>query len=166
MAVNDPRWCEGFGDVNALCRAAALAALAQAGLTPPRKRIELSILLADDVEMRRLNGKFSGIDKATNVMAFPGEESADNAPGARLLGDVALGYETVCREAREQDKTAVDHLSHLVVHGCLHLSGYDHHTDADATRMEAKEIAALAQLGRPDPYRSDALAPRLRQAGR
>lgn len=157
VAISDPRWGEGFGNIEALCRRAARAAFAVAGLVPAAGP-ELSILLADDAEMRRLNRRFRGIDKPTNVLAFPGEDAGGDEPGGRLLGDVVLGYETVCREAREQERLAADHLAHLVVHGCLHLAGYDHHEDADAARMEAAEGAALARLGRPDPYNPGAAA--------
>jgi probable rRNA maturation factor len=164
VALDDPRWGEGFGDIEALSRRAALAAFAVAGLVPAAG-LELSLLLAGDAELRRLNREFRGIDKPTNVLAFPGEEAGEEASGGRLLGDVALGYETVCREARERDIAAPDHLVHLVIHGCLHLAGYDHHEDADAARMEAAEVAALARLGRPDPYNPEAAVPASQAAG-
>lgn len=164
VALGDPRWVEAFGDIEALSQHAALAALAVAGLVPAAG-LELSILLADDAELRRLNHEFRGIDKPTNVLAFPGEQAGEEASGGRLLGDVVLGYETVCREACEQDIAAPNHLAHLVIHGCLHLAGYDHHEDADATRMEAAEVAALARLGRTDPYNPETAVPALRAGG-
>jgi len=162
VALSDPRWREGFGNVEALCRSAAVAAFAVAGLAPAMEQ-ELSILLTDDAELCRLNRQFCGIDKPTNVLAFPGEDAGEDTVGSNLLGDVTLGFETVCREARERE-TAADHLAHLVVHGCLHLAGYDHHEVADAARMEAAEIAALARLGRPNPYNPGAAAPALQAA--
>ena len=164
VALVDPRWGEGFSCIEALCRRAALAAFAVAGLVPAAG-LELSILLAADTELRRLNREFRGIDKATNVLAFPGEDVGEDASGRRLLGDVALGYETVCREAREGEISASDHFVHLVIHGCLHLAGYDHHEDVDAVHMEAAEVDALARLGRPDPYNSEAAAPAPQMAG-
>jgi len=157
VALSDPRWCEGFGNIEALCRSAAVAAFVVAGLAPTMEH-ELSILLTDDAELRRLNRRFRGVDKPTNVLAFPGEDAGEDTVGGHLLGDVALGFETVCREARERE-TAADHLAHLVVHGCLHLAGYDHHEVTDAARMEAAEVAALTRLGRPNPYNPDAAAP-------
>ena len=116
--------------------------------------VELSITLLDDDAQRRLNRDWRGVDRATNVLAFPAWEPGAPMPiGAPLLlGDISLAAETVEREAAEQGKSPADHLSHLVVHGVLHLIGYDHHTDSEATAMERLEIAILAKLGVADPY--------------
>jgi probable rRNA maturation factor len=116
---------------------------------------ELALLLTDDAGIRSLNRDFRGIDKPTNVLSFPVAQAAtaraaDDAP--RMLGDIAIAYETVRREAGEADKPFAHHLSHLAVHGFLHLIGYDHETDDDAEAMEALETDILAQLGIPDPY--------------
>ncbi|HMN51379.1 MAG TPA: rRNA maturation RNase YbeY, partial [Xanthobacteraceae bacterium] len=92
-----------------------------------------------------------GIDKPTNVLSFPAAQI--NAPGApRLLGDVVLAYGTVAREAAEESKPFLNHAAHLVVHGVLHLLGFDHMNDNDAETMEAKERSILSTLGIPDPY--------------
>ena len=119
----------------------------------------VDITLANDDEQRTLNRTWRGKDTATNVLAFPLTSiGADPAmpvpPGAPLLlGDVVLAFETVRREAEEQDKPLGHHLQHLIVHGVLHLLGYDHENAADAAIMEAREIAILSELGVPNPYR-------------
>ena len=93
-----------------------------------------------------------GLDKPTNVLSFPGSGSP-SPKGVRHLGDLALAFETLAREAAEEQKSLADHVTHLIVHGTLHLLGYDHEADADAEEMEALEVAALARLGIADPYR-------------
>jgi probable rRNA maturation factor len=116
--------------------------------------VELGITLADAAEQQRLNRDYRGWDAPTNVLAFPAwEPGARLPPGAPvLLGDIVLAFETVAREAAEQSKPVADHLRHLVVHGLLHLLGYDHTTQGQAATMEALETAILAKLGVPDPY--------------
>ena len=116
---------------------------------------ELAVMLTDDSGIRTLNHNWRGIDKATNVLSFPalqptGPRDDDDAP--RMLGDIAIAYETLRREADEERKPFADHLSHLAVHGFLHLVGYDHETDTEADEMETLEQQILAQLGIPDPY--------------
>ena len=116
---------------------------------------ELAVMLTDDAGIRALNKSWRGQDKPTNVLSFPalqptGAPSPDDAP--RMLGDIAIAYETMRREADDEQKPFDHHLSHLAVHGFLHLVGYDHGNDADAEAMENLERAILAQLGIPDPY--------------
>ena len=116
---------------------------------------ELAIMLTDDDGIRTLNQNWRGIDKATNVLSFPALRPTaaarpDDAP--RMLGDIAIAYQTTRREADEEGKPFEHHLSHLAVHGFLHLVGYDHETDDEAEAMEALEREILAQLGIPDPY--------------
>jgi probable rRNA maturation factor len=108
----------------------------------------LSVVLADDAFVRDLNHTYRGKDKATNVLSFAGEGDE--------LGDVVLAYETVKREAKAQGKSFVRHTAHLVVHGCLHLAGYDHKDAHDADKMEALEISVLAKFGFPNPYEAGA----------
>jgi len=127
---------------------ASRAALAEAPALPAGD-YELTILLTGDEEMRALNRTWRGKDAPTNVLSFPASESL-SGPG--LLGDVALACETIRDEARERNLALKDHVSHLVVHGVLHLLGFDHATDAEAERMEAIERTALASLGIADPY--------------
>ena len=116
---------------------------------------ELAIMLTDDSGIRTLNKNWRGIDKPTNVLSFPalqptGPREDDDAP--RMLGDIAIAYETTRAEADAEHKPFENHLSHLAVHGFLHLIGYDHETDTDAEVMEELERKILAQLGIPDPY--------------
>ncbi|MEA2830924.1 MAG: putative rRNA maturation factor [Bradyrhizobium sp.] len=116
---------------------------------------ELAVMLTDDVGIRTLNSNWRGIDKPTNVLSFPalqptGPSGPDDAP--RMLGDIAIAYETTRKEADDEQKPFDHHLSHLAVHGFLHLLGYDHEKDDDAEAMETLEQQILAQLGIPDPY--------------
>jgi probable rRNA maturation factor len=116
---------------------------------------ELAVMLTDDAGIRTLNRNWRGIDKPTNVLSFPalqptGQPRPGDAP--RMLGDIAVAYETTRREADDEQKPFDHQLSHLAVHGFLHLIGYDHECDADAEIMEALETEILAQLGIPDPY--------------
>lgn len=111
---------------------------------------ELSVVLTDDAEQRELNQQWRGIDKSTNVLSFPQIEPF--APVAGLLGDIILARETLEREAAEMEITFEAHFTHLVVHGFLHLLGYDHVEDEDAEEMEGLETQILAALGIADPY--------------
>jgi probable rRNA maturation factor len=116
---------------------------------------ELAIMLTDDSGIRTLNSNWRGIDKPTNVLSFPAlQPTAPQKPGdaPRMLGDIAIAYETMRREADEEGKPFDHHLSHLAVHGFLHLIGYDHENDDDAETMEHLETEILVQLGIPDPY--------------
>ena len=110
---------------------------------------EVSVLLCDDAEIRRLNAQWRGKDYPTNVLSFP---SAAESPTGRHLGDIAIAYETVKRESADEGKEFPHHLCHLAVHGYLHLLGFDHETDEDADEMEDMEREILGQLGIADPY--------------
>jgi len=114
---------------------------------------ELSLVLTDDSEQRVLNRDWRGIDKSTNVLSFPQIEPF--GPVSGLLGDIILARETVEREALEQGVSFEDHFTHLVVHGFLHLLGYDHMDDDEALAMEGLETQILASLGVADPYAED-----------
>jgi probable rRNA maturation factor len=116
---------------------------------------EIAVMLTDDDGIRTLNKNWRGLDKPTNVLSFPalqptGPVSKDDPP--RMLGDIAIAYQTMRREADEAQKPFDHHLSHLTVHGFLHLIGYDHENDGEAEEMETLETEILAQLGIPDPY--------------
>lgn len=130
--------------------AAAQAALALAPVKP-LSGAELSLLLTDDRRIRSVNRDWRGFDKATNVLSFPAAPP-ERIAASPVLGDIVLAFETIAREAESEDKAFADHLSHLVVHGLLHLLGEDHETPEQAGRMEALETAALARLGIADPY--------------
>jgi probable rRNA maturation factor len=159
VVIGHAAWRGALDEPAALCRDAAVAALDAAGFGPLAPRVELGVRLADDAELRRLNHRYRGRDAPTNVLSFaasdamPGRLPALPDDGAPLaLGDVVLALETVLDEAGVQGKTVADHVGHLVVHGVLHLVGYDHECDADANIMEGLETAVLAGLGIADPY--------------
>ncbi len=148
VSLGEGEWPDGEEAAD-WCSRAACAALAGAGRNGPA---EISVLLGSDAEIRALNRRFRGRDKATNVLSFP----AGAAPwpgGPPPLGEIALAGSTVRREAAEQQKTLRDHLCHLVVHGTLHLLGFDHHTEREALRMEQLEARCLETLSIADPYR-------------
>ncbi|MEN3975444.1 rRNA maturation RNase YbeY [Emcibacter sp. SYSU 3D8] len=111
---------------------------------------EVSVLFADDAFVRDLNARWRGQDKPTNVLSFPAAAAPAQQP--RALGDIVLAYETVAREAQEAGKPFTHHAAHLLVHGFLHLLGYDHETEAEADDMEAREVRILETLDIPDPY--------------
>jgi probable rRNA maturation factor len=113
---------------------------------------EVAIVLTDDSGIRTLNRDWRGIDKPTNVLSFPAAATPDREAEPRMLGDIAIAFETTAREADDEGKPFGHHLSHLVVHGFLHLVGYDHEDDAEAETMESLERTILNSLGVPDPY--------------
>jgi probable rRNA maturation factor len=158
-------WSAILGDVEALCLRAADAAIAEAGLILSEGVQELSLVLADDATVQPLNLEWRGQDRPTNVLSFPALEPdqikrwrskglAPTSPQAPplLLGDVILAFETCQKEAEADHKDLADHLGHLVIHGVLHLLGYDHLTEEEACEMEALEIASLKKLEIANPY--------------
>jgi probable rRNA maturation factor len=147
VEVLDPRWLASLRTARAICRRAAQAAIDGSGKRLP-DHVALAIALDSDDAVRRLNRTYRGHDKPTNVLSFPA------ATGERpFLGDIALARQTVLREAREQGKRPADHLTHLVMHGTLHLLGYDHELgERQARRMERLETRLLAAMGIADPY--------------
>lgn len=142
------------GDVEALARRAAEATMARRAPGTPG-HVSADLLLSDDAAVRAMNRAWRGQDKPTNVLSFPAPPQPLLPGCPRHLGDVALAYETVAREATAEGKSLADHASHLVVHGLLHLLGHDHEREADAVAMEREEAAILASLGIPDPYGPD-----------
>ena len=113
-------------------------------------RGEISILVDGDAHLRKLNRQWRNIDKPTNVLSFPAAAAPSEAP--RHLGDIAISYETAAREAGEERKPVADHITHLAVHGFLHLLGYDHVSEPEAEKMEGVERVILSRLKVPDPY--------------
>ncbi len=159
--VEDARW-EAFG-LAALAERAATAALTGVGL--PLPGFSVSLMGCDDARIAVLNADFRDKPQPTNVLSWPSEERGaefvgeepdlpepGDAEDPETLGDIAIAWETCAREAEDQGKPMADHVTHLLVHGVLHLLGYDHVEDEDATLMEALEVRILASLGVSDPY--------------
>jgi probable rRNA maturation factor len=159
--IEDARW-EAFGLV-ALAERAARAALVGARL--PVEGFQVSLMGCDDARIAVLNADFRGKPQPTNVLSWPSEERGAEFVGEvpeapepgevddpESLGDIAIAFETCAREAEEQGKPMADHVTHLIVHGVLHLLGYDHVEEEDAAVMEALEVRILASLGVSDPY--------------
>ena len=141
-------WRHAVSDVDAIVRNAACFAWAAAG---SEHDAELNLILNDDRAVRRLNREHRGCDRSTNVLSFPMSERMD-PDGPVHLGDIILAFETVTKEAMRDEKSLEAHISHLVVHGLLHLLGHDHAAEAEASEMEGTEISILSKLGYPDPY--------------
>ncbi|MWB79216.1 rRNA maturation RNase YbeY [Pseudooceanicola sp. 216_PA32_1] len=161
--TEDPRW--DAAGLEPLAEAAARAALAGAGLDPDDWAI--SLLACDDARIAVLNAEFRGKPVPTNVLSWPSDDRAAQEPGATPdppdpedampgepaeLGDIAISYDTCLREAQAGGLALGDHATHLIVHAVLHLLGYDHERDEDATLMETLETAILGKMGLHDPY--------------
>ncbi|PZQ51572.1 MAG: rRNA maturation RNase YbeY [Rhodovulum sulfidophilum] len=153
LVIEEPRW-EAAG-LGALAEVAARAALSAAGRDPARH--EISLLGCDDARIAVLNADFRGKPKPTNILSWPAFEDEipdpdPDDPEPVFLGDLAIAFETCAREAEEAGVPLADHTRHLVVHGLLHLLGYDHEMEDEADAMESFETKILASLGVPDPY--------------
>lgn len=142
MRVDEARWSEIVLDLDEVCQGALVAASRFGGVMG-----EVSLLLTNDAKIQTLNRDFRGKDKPTDVLSFPAEDM--DRP---LLGDIAVAYETCAKDAAAKSIPLTQHLSHLLIHGYLHLIGHDHMEDTEAAKMEALEVQALASLGWPDPY--------------
>jgi probable rRNA maturation factor len=156
VLIEAPEWETALAAVEALCREAALAALAEAPAGRPDA--DVSILLTDDATMQRLNHSYRGRDAPTDVLSFThlGPTAACGISGsaaadADLLGDIAVGFQIAAREAAAAEKPLADHVRHLIVHGVLHLLGYDHEDESSAEVMERLEVDILAGMGVADP---------------
>lgn len=160
--LEDDRWAAV--SLSDLAETAACATLRHLGLDPDCH--EIAILACDDARIAALNADFRGKPQPTNVLSWPETDLAPEADGAlpiapetgspeapALLGDIALAFDTCMREAREAGLSEAAHVTHLVVHGVLHLLGYDHERDGDASLMERLEVEILGKLGVADPYR-------------
>ena len=159
--IEDARW--GDLGLDALADQATDATLAYLGLEPAA--FELCLMGCDDARIAELNADFRGKPQPTNVLSWPSEDRAADEPGQppmlpipdptgmpTELGDIAIAYETCAREALDAGKSMTDHVTHLIIHGTLHLLGFDHIEDTDAAIMEATEVKILGNLGISDPY--------------
>jgi len=159
VLISEAAWTQRCADPKSLCQRATQAGFAAAladGIEMSAPRAEVAVFLGNDRHIRDLNRDYRGIDKPTNVLSFASLDEA--GPGHQpegaplLLGDIIVAFETVDGEALSENKTIDAHLAHMIVHGTLHLMGYDHETELDAGEMERLEITALARLGVADPY--------------
>lgn len=156
IALQNEGWPASEADWQALAETAIAAALAQtpwSSLNSDAVTVEVSLCLTDNDSVQSLNRDHRGKDKPTNVLSFPMMHPDDNAGLPEiLLGDIVLALGVCTSEAEEKGVALSVHASHLIVHGVLHLLGYDHMVDEDATQMEMLERRAMADLGLPDPY--------------
>jgi probable rRNA maturation factor len=163
VIVDVPAWLDALPTVEAICRRSATAAFHAA--KKAEAEAEASIVLSNDARIKSLNAAWRGKDEATNVLAFPATDVPQAGAAGRsqpplIIGDVIIAFETAVAEARVEGKDLADHLSHLVVHGMLHLLGYDHETDDEADEMESLEVAVLASVGVADPYSAASINPK------
>jgi probable rRNA maturation factor len=149
IQIEDTSWAI-LENIEKLCQKAIDQACLHAH-PKPMNGAELSILFTNDAEIQTLNKQWRNINKPTNILSFPAV-LPNKIAKSPLLGDLALGFETIAQEAKTDEKTFENHLIHLIIHGFLHILGYDHETDADALIMEALEIKILAKLNIGDPY--------------
>jgi probable rRNA maturation factor len=157
ISIQDPAW-EKLEDVDTMVRNAAYIALDTAILPKiaQDRQMEASIVLANDDLLHILNREYRDKDEPTNILTFAALDAEEpESDGVLQLGDIMLSYETIRRQAREEGKFMKDHVKHMVVHGVLHLLGYDHETDDQATDMETLEIRILERLGVQNPYTLD-----------
>ena len=144
LIIESPKWKSSLKPYKKTVQAVLEAALAETPLKNKSETFEVAVVLADDAFVQNLNREYRGKNQPTNVLSFP-----NSSPN---LGDIILALETVQREAKEQEKTFRDHTIHLLVHGFLHLLGYDHLQEKDAEKMERKEIKILKNLCITNPY--------------
>ena len=149
ISIEDIAWRAALPDASAVCSAAVRAAL-QA--ERPTTNFEVSVLLTDDDAMAVLNSQFRRRHGPTNVLSFANEHPGAAMDARHHLGDIVLARETIAHESDDQGKRLADHVSHLVVHGTMHLIGHDHQTEVGTATMESRETAILAALGIADPY--------------
>lgn len=165
IAIEAPVWAEALPEADRLCHEAIAATFEAARVPAWVAGARLGIILADDAALCALNAQWRGKDRPTNVLSFPAhaldpEALPERPPFAGMpLGDLALAFETIVREAAAEGKPLAHHVTHLIVHGALHLLGHDHEEAAAATRMERLEAQILARLGIPDPYADDLAEP-------
>ena len=156
VTISEPEWKASHLDVETIARAAMAHTIEMAKLPKQlrNRELEVSIVLANDDLIQVLNRTYRNMDKPTNVLSFAAIDADSPVPAGEPypLGDIILSYQTLDREAKEQDKFFKDHFTHMIVHGTLHLLGYDHRTDDEANAMESLEIRILQKMNIQNPY--------------
>ena len=147
LRVEDSSWTGSVDDLESVCDAALGASARQLGVSGA-----VDLLLTDNAQMQQLNAQWRDKDRPTDILSFPSDERFNPPGGQRFLGDLVVGFEVTSEDALKLNRPLSLHLSHLLVHGFLHLLGYDHISSADASEMEALEAEILADFGLPDPY--------------
>ena len=154
--IDEAKWLSELPEVEKIISKACLATLVESGILAHAKYLDVSMLLANDVKIQELNGDYRNKGQPTNVLSFPQEiltaGDYEDVDVSISLGDIVLSLETIQKEAAEQKKTFEHHLVHLVVHGTLHLLGYDHEEAGDAHIMESLEVEILDEMGINNPY--------------
>ncbi len=149
IVTEDDRWLQALPDAETLAERAILSGFTQASYS---ESVSICVLLTTDSQIQTLNQTYRGKNTPTNVLSFPAQEMPPIPGEPSPLGDIALAYETLEREAKQANLDLRDHFLHLIVHASLHLIGYSHDVDEEADRMEAHEIAALSEIGVSNPY--------------
>ncbi|MBL8628117.1 MAG: rRNA maturation RNase YbeY [Rhodospirillaceae bacterium] len=160
VSILSSAWTARDKRIAAFCKRTAIHALNFARKQLPKKHflhavkksVEISLVLSTDARVRVLNRDYRGKDKPTNVLSFPAADDAGLMSDVLMLGDIVLALQTTQKEAKAENKPFKAHTAHLVVHGVLHLLGYDHELERDALKMERMERLILADLGIADPY--------------
>jgi len=160
ISIEEPRWKSEFPELETLLREAVdnSGVVLTGKMSKSIEDTEISVLLSNNDTIQSLNKNYRNKDKPTNILSFPMSAQGDDAPiieddkRPHCLGDLALALDVILQEARDQGKVPQDHLQHLIVHGFLHLLGYDHEDDSEAQAMEALEIKILARIGIKNPY--------------
>lgn len=155
ITCDNDKWYEILPDVEEVITHSCINAVKASSIDSLTDLIEVSVLLSGDSFIKQLNSQFREKNRPTNVLSFPGQEYKAGEYGATpyvMLGDIALALETIQKEAEEETKSFHDHLCHLVIHGTLHLLGYDHEKKKDAELMEGLEVKILKDMGISDPY--------------
>ncbi len=151
------KWAKIFKDIKPIIKKAIITALGETSILQKCRNTEISVLLTDNLGIKKLNKIYRGKDKATNVLSFPLMDikagKYGNLPQDIILGDIILAYSIIAEEALKQNKPFINHLTHLCIHGALHLVGYDHEREKDAEKMESLEIKILTYLAIPNPYK-------------
>lgn len=154
--LDNEDWQNKIDDIEILINKVITLSILESNLPKHITQVEISVMLTDDASIRELNKEYRNIDKATNVLSFPdfdiNRKNIKEVPEEFMAGDIAISLDTIEREASEQGKSLKNHFCHMMIHGTLHLMGYDHIDDDDASEMEGLETKILSDMGIDNPY--------------